>query len=56
MSAKQPGPDGKKRKGWFSWRHETDEANREARERYMATRGRAARQRRAQERSEAARS
>lgn len=37
--------------GWHSRRHETDEAHTAAREQYQATRGRAARVRRAQERA-----
>ena len=39
--------------GWFSCRHETSDANREARERYFYTRGKEARQRRAKEREDA---
>lgn len=37
--------------GWFSRRHETPDANREARTNYNLTRGKKARQERAQERN-----
>ena len=40
--------------GWFSRRHETDQAHREARERYVRERGVEARRRRARERAEVA--
>lgn len=41
-----------KPKGWWSRRHETRQAQDEARERYQSMRGPAARKRRAEERAE----
>lgn len=37
--------------GWFSWRHQTRDAHDEAREKYLAQHGRAARRRKAAERA-----
>jgi hypothetical protein len=39
-----------KAKGWYSWRHRTNDANTQARERYQQEHGRRARQRKAAER------
>lgn len=49
-SGKKDCPCNRCKLGWFSRRHETRKEQDEARERYQANRGRAARQRRAQER------
>ena len=48
--ARWPTSKAAKQAGWFSRRHETREAMDAAREKYQWNRGRAARQRRAQER------
>lgn len=47
MTAQGP----KKKPGWFSWRHQTNAAHLTASEDYRDRRGKAARQRRAAERS-----
>ena len=46
-----PSGNPRKPRGWFSWRHRTNDANTQARERYQAEHGRRARQRKAAERN-----